>query len=93
LDAIRALQYEGTKVEIAEGFKERGNEMVKAKMWSDAREFYTKGIAVLTDKSADKWEKAEDPDLEGKKEKELEEQCYTNRALCNLELSTYALLP
>jgi hypothetical protein len=87
LDAIRALQYEGTKVEIAQGFKEQGNEMAKARMWSDAKEFYTKGIAVLTDKTKDKWERSEDVELEAKKERELQEQTYTNRALCHLELS------
>jgi hypothetical protein len=87
LDAIRALQYEGTKAEIAQGFKEQGNEMVKEKMWKDAREFYTKGLAVLTTTLEDKWEKGEDAELEARKEKELKEQCYTNRALCHLELS------
>lgn len=65
--------------------------MVKARMWSDAKEFYTKAIAVLTDKSEDKWEKGEDPEFEAKKAKELEEQCCTNRALCHLELSAYCL--
>jgi hypothetical protein len=87
LDAIRALQYEGTKAEIAQGFKEQGNEMVRANMWSDAKEFYTKGIAVLTDKSEDKWEKGLDPDVEAKKEKALAEQLFTNRAQCHLKLS------
>jgi hypothetical protein len=94
LEAIRALQYEGTKAQIAQSFKEQGNEMVKAKMWRDAKEFYTKGVAVLTAKGADdKWEKGEDPELEAKKEKQLEEQIYVNRALCNLELSTRFVLP
>src|SRR5271163_5015772 len=93
LEAIRALQYEGTKAEIAQSFKEQGNEMVKAKMWRDAKEFYTKGVAVLTAKGADdKWEKGEDPELEAKKEKELEEQIYVNRALCNLELGNEKVL-
>ena len=88
LEALLALQYEGTKAEIAQGFKEQGNEMVKAKMWRDAKEFYTKGIAVLTAKGADdKWEEGEDPELEATREKELGEQLYVNRALCNLELS------
>lgn len=82
------MQYEGTKAEIAQGFKEQGNEMVKMKKWSDAKEFYTKGIAVLTARDAnDKWEKGEDPEEESKKQKALEEQIYVNRALCNLELS------
>ena len=89
LEAIRALQYEGTKAEIAQGFKEQGNEMVRAKMWKDAKEFYSKGLAVLTAKGADdKWEKPEDPGLEAKKEKQLEEQIHVNRALSNLELGT-----
>lgn len=91
MDALRALQYEGTKSDIAQGFKEQGNEMVKARMWSDAKEFYTKAIVVLTDKLDGKWEKGDDAELEAKKEKELEEQCFTNRALCHLELSMYVL--
>lgn len=87
------MQYEGTKAEIAQGFKEQGNEMVKVKSWSDAKEFYTKGITVLTAKEVnEKWEKGEDPEKEAKKEKELEEQIYVNRALCNLELSTKRVL-
>jgi hypothetical protein len=61
--------------------------MVKLKRWKDAKEFYTKGIAVLLDKSKDKWELGEDVELEAAKEKKLEEQCLTNRALCHLELS------
>jgi hypothetical protein len=87
LEAIKALQYEGTKAEVAQGFKERGNEMVAEKKWSDAKEFYTKGIAVLVDKSEDKWDKAEDQETELKLRKTLEEQLYINRALSNLELS------
>lgn len=63
--------------------------MVKEKMWRDAKEFYTKGIAVLMDKSEEKWEKPEDPELEAKRERELAEQIYINRALCHLELSEY----
>jgi hypothetical protein len=67
--------------------------MVRTKMWRDAKEFYTKGLAVLTAKGTDdKWEKGEDPELEAKKEKELEEQIYVNRALCNLELGNETIL-
>jgi len=67
--------------------------MVRAKMWRDAKEFYTKGLAVLTAKGADdQWEKGEDPELEAKKEEELEEQIYVNRALCNLELGNEMVL-
>ena len=98
LDALRALQYEGTAAEIAQGFKEQGNEVVKMKRWMDGKEFYTKGLAVLAqrkkvrllespDEGGDKPSFAED-DAELRKQKEIEEACFVNRALCNLELST-----
>lgn len=98
LDALRALQYEGTAAEIAQGFKEQGNEVVKMKHWIDGKEFYTKGLAVLAqrkkvcslespDEGGDKPSFAED-DAEGRKQMEIEEACFVNRALCNLELST-----
>lgn len=87
LEAIKAMQYEGTKAEVAQGFKERGNEMVAEKKWSDAKEFYTKGIAVLETESEDKWDKPEDMEAERKQRIALEEQLHVNRSLCNLELS------
>jgi hypothetical protein len=87
VDAIKALQYEGTKSEVAQGFKERGNEMVAEKKWKDAQEFYTKGIVVLLNKGEDKWDKPEDMEAEKKQCTALEEQLNVNRALCNLELS------
>ncbi|KAK7887752.1 HSP70/90 co-chaperone [Exophiala xenobiotica] len=89
IEAIKALQYEGTKAEVAQGFKERGNEMVADKQWSDAKEFYTKGIVVLTAKGEDKWDKPQDIAGEEKQRLMLEEQLYVNRALCNLELKNY----
>ncbi|KAI9737460.1 MAG: hypothetical protein M1834_009615 [Cirrosporium novae-zelandiae] len=98
LEALRALQYEGTKAEIAQDFREQGNEQAKAKQWKDAKEFYTKAIAVLTKKikngEESKQETANeneelDPEEEKKKEKTHEEACYINRALCNLELKNY----
>ena len=92
LEALRALQYEGTRAEIATGFKERGNEMVAEKRWKDAKEFYTKGILALkqpkneVDRLND-GDKREEGELEEEqKEKQIEEACYINRALCNLEL-------
>jgi len=91
LDAIRALQNEGTRAEVAQNFREQGNESAKAKMWKDAKEFYTKGIAVLTAKE-DKWDKPEDVEKEKRLHREVEEACYINRALCNLELSTHYLI-
>ena len=86
LDALHAMQNEGTRGEVAQSFKEQGNEAVQEKRWIDAKEFYTKSIAVIYAKE-DKWEKPEDPEAEKKSLRELEEACYANRALCNLELS------
>ncbi len=87
VEAIKALQYEGTKSEVAQGFKERGNEMVAEKKWKDAQEFYTKGIIVLLDRTEDKWDKPEDMEAEKKQRTTIEEQLFVNRARCNLELS------
>jgi len=62
--------------------------MARVKKWIDGKEFYSKAIAVLTSKE-DKYEKSDDPEAARLKEQEIEEACYTNRALCNLELSEY----
>ncbi|KAI4212018.1 MAG: hypothetical protein LQ351_005200 [Letrouitia transgressa] len=86
LEAIKALQYEGTRAEVALNFKEQGNEMVAEKRWKDAREFYTKGILAL---KQERQELPEDLVSEDEKEKAIEEACYVNRALCNLELRNY----
>lgn len=99
LDALRALQYEGTPAEVAQGFKEQGNEVVKMKRWMDGKEYYSKGLAVLAqrkkvrslklpDEAGENSSTAED-EAELGKQKELEEACYVNRALCNLELSMF----
>ena len=70
--------------------------MVKAKRWQDAKEFYTKGLAMLSPKervSLKASHRVEHPSSKAdgeedrRKERELEEACYVNRALCNLELS------
>ena len=71
--------------------------MTKAKMWKDGKEFYTKGLAVLSQKKLSQTQKhdrqqespptAEEVASEARKETELEEACFVNRALCNLELS------
>lgn len=99
LDALRALQYEGTPAEIAQGFKEQGNEVVKLKRWKDGKEFYTKGLAVLAQRRTARSLKSPDhagedstvaeDEAETGKQRELEEACYVNRALCNLEMSMY----
>ena len=93
---MRALQYEGTPAENALGFKEQGNEMVRVKRWADAKEFYTKGIAVLTQKkllqasgSEENRVAGQEDENEQRKGKEIKEACYVNRALCNLELSMF----
>ena len=91
LEAIRALQYEGTPTEIAQNFREQGNEMARVKRWRDAKEYYTKALDALRDTG----KKARDdasPNEGGKDEKrikEIEEACYSNRALCNLSLRKY----
>ena len=97
LEALRALQYEGTPAEVAQGFKEQGNEVVKMKRWIDGKEFYTKGLAVLAQRKKARLLKPSDgaeekpsvPEDEAEigKQRELEEACFVNRALCNLELS------
>lgn len=96
LDALRALQYEGAPAEIAQGFKEQGNEVVKMKRWKDGKEYYTKSLAVLVQQKRKRISEASqteseprtaEEEAEFRKEIELEEVCYVNRALCNLELS------
>ncbi|KAL8663163.1 MAG: hypothetical protein Q9202_004095 [Teloschistes flavicans] len=88
IEALKALQYEGSRAEIALGFKERGNEMVAEKRWGDAKEFYTKGIAALKVPATQVEASASEDEQrkEREKERKLEEACYVNRALCNLEL-------
>ncbi|KAI1394058.1 TPR-like protein [Hypoxylon trugodes] len=46
-EAFKALAYEGTPLEVASDFKDHGNECFRVKRWSDAKEFYTKGVLVL----------------------------------------------
>ena len=91
LEALRALQYDGTPAENAQSFKEQGNELVQVKKWNDAKEFYSKGIAVLSKRIGEKRESDGDGIASEEREKELklEETCYVNRALCNLELRNY----
>lgn len=97
---MRALQYEGTKAEIAQNFREQGNEMARAKRWKDGKEFYTKALAALkqpqgvpppAEDGSSGIESGLDPEAEAKKEKDIEEACYINRALCNLELRKSSL--
>jgi hypothetical protein len=98
LEALRAIAYEGTRYEIAENFRQQGNECARAKQWTDAKEFYDKAIAALKGPQSKPDPDAEaqggkvievelDEEEEAKKEKVTEEACYINRALCNLEKS------
>src|SRR5690242_1617264 len=98
LEAMKALAYEGTRYEVAENFRQQGNDCARAKQWNDAKEFYDKAIAALkgpqrkpdpdADAEGGKVIEVElDEEEEVKKEKVVEEACYVNRALCNLEKS------
>ncbi|KAF2012345.1 TPR repeat protein-like protein [Aaosphaeria arxii CBS 175.79] len=97
LEALKALAYEGTKAEVAENFRQQGNECARAKQWTDAKEFYDKAIAALKappqepdpEDEPQIYEIEVDEEEEAKKEKQIEEACYVNRALCNLEKKNY----
>lgn len=75
--------------------------MVKAKRWKEAKEFYSQALQALralhedqaTDSGKDAREDISDPEAELQKEKEVEEVCYVNRALCNLSLSASLSTP
>ncbi|KAJ8522986.1 hypothetical protein ONZ45_g493 [Pleurotus djamor] len=44
LSALQSLAHDGTPDEIAQNFKEHGNEYFVGKRWKEARDFYTQGI-------------------------------------------------
>ena len=90
LEAMRALMYEGTRLEIAIGFREQGTEMAKAKKWADAKEFYYKALLALRveRKEGEAWtEGVGSKEEEEAKERGCKEICLVNRALCHMELS------
>ncbi|EEP78166.1 TPR-domain-containing protein [Uncinocarpus reesii 1704] len=89
LEAIRALQHEGTRAEVAEGFRETGNELAREKKWSDAREFYGKSLATIRDVEEGKWEESVDVEGDKRRIRDTEEKVLVNRALCNLEMRNY----
>lgn len=99
LEALKALAYEGTRAEIAQNFREQGNDHAKAKNWREAKGYYDQALAALKNpitKPQDPREgEAEldvvevDEQAERRKEREIEEACHINRALCNLELSMF----
>ncbi|CUS24428.1 LAQU0S16e01486g1_1 [Lachancea quebecensis] len=49
LEALKALAYEGEPHEIAENFKNQGNDLYRAKRYRDAREIYNRGIDINCD--------------------------------------------
>lgn len=86
LEALKALAYEGTRAEIAQNFREQGNDQAKVKNWLDAKEFYDRALAALKAPRKDgEWKEIQDEKAELEKEKGIAELCYVNRALCNLE--------
>lgn len=93
LAALQVLAYEGTPLEVAVGFKERGNEFFVIKKHKDAKETYTQGVNVLLleVRKRQRGEKTEDnADAEEiKKQIALLEATLVNRAACNLELKNY----
>lgn len=102
-EALRALAYEGSPLEVAGDFKERGNECFREKKWNDAREFYTKGVLVLAaeerkrrgydlqGRKIDPAASGEEPDSEEEvsQQRAVLESLYVNRAACHLEVKNY----
>ncbi|KAK0627516.1 hypothetical protein B0T14DRAFT_403390, partial [Immersiella caudata] len=92
LAAIQAIAYDGTPLENATNFKEQGNECFRAKKWADAKEFYTKGIVLLTaedKRRASSPPTPEDAHQEISAQHSLLETLHGNRAACHLELRNY----
>lgn len=97
LEALQALAYEGTPLENATDFKGSGNEAFREKRWADAREFYGRGIALIT--GEEKRRARGDPphanDAQCDEESEVTAQrgvletLYVNRAACQLELGNH----
>ncbi|CAG8456752.1 8523_t:CDS:2 [Ambispora gerdemannii] len=73
LAALQSLLYDGTPEEVAENFKNQGNECFKAgkTKYQDAIAFYSKAIDTTC------------------KDEKIIEACLTNRAAVNLELQNY----
>lgn len=98
LDALQALAYEGTPLENAADFKASGNEAFRERRWADAREYYGRGIAILSAEGQRRKEARHPPrdnDPEGDTPGEVARQAavlealYVNRAACHLELRNH----
>ncbi|PWW74776.1 TPR-like protein [Tuber magnatum] len=46
LEALKALAHEGEPREVAQNFRNQGNDCYRSRAWSDAVEYYTKALAV-----------------------------------------------
>ncbi|KAI8603512.1 hypothetical protein EDD21DRAFT_318928 [Dissophora ornata] len=73
IQALQDLAYDGTPEEVAENFKNQGNDCFKQgkKFYKDALVFYTNGLEVFC------------------KDSKLNETLYVNRAACNLHFGNY----
>lgn len=98
LDALQALAYEGTPLENAADFKASGNEAFRERRWADAREYYGRGVGVLTAEQQRRKEgrhppRDNDPDgdtpEEVARQRAVLEALYGNRAACHLELKNH----
>jgi tetratricopeptide (TPR) repeat protein len=98
--ALQALAYDGTPLENATNFKEQGNECFAGRKWADAKEFYSKGIAIVATEErrrakgmpsvqTETHEGSSDEPDEVERERRLLEVMYVNRAACHLELGNY----
>ncbi|KAM3521524.1 hypothetical protein NHJ13051_006173 [Beauveria bassiana] len=95
--ALQALDYEGSALENSADFKERGNECFKVRGYTDAREFYTKGVVLLAaeERARGRGEVTKSPDgvVDGPDEiaaqRAMLASLYLNRAACNLELDNH----
>ena len=97
IEALKALNYEGTALENGTDFKERGNECFRARRYADAKEFYTKGVQILwgEERKRERGEVTKSPEGVEDTEEEIAEQkkalegLYVNRAACHLELQNF----
>jgi len=92
LEAFKALAYEGTPAEVAQNFRERGNECFKERQWADAKEFYTKGIQVLQEEQRKRATDTRSSHIKSSEEQEellVLETSFVNRAACHLALQNY----
>ncbi|PHH83177.1 hypothetical protein CDD82_3224 [Ophiocordyceps australis] len=93
--ALQALSYEGTRLDVALDARERGNECFGVRGYVDAREFYSKGVSVLSkpkneaDWAGDEGEGRGKEQGDEEQEEEVLETLLVNRAACHLALQNY----